>query len=163
MLNYRSLLLCLSATIASFFASAQVYQSNVLFQGLKTLVLSSAGLSTPGKGVLSSGEIVFICRDHGACFFQVIYKGRNIRQSIAENRLERKSLRFQTLNQELFEERFNRGFIGSRWLAETEVESFGRGESKNTAESDTKRENQTFPKAKKFRKSSICKTFSCPR
>jgi len=52
----RSLLLCLSATIASFFASAQVYQSNILFQGPKTLVLSSAGLATPGKGVLSSGE-----------------------------------------------------------------------------------------------------------
>jgi hypothetical protein len=89
MLNYRSLLLCLSATIASFFASAQVYQSNVLFQGLKTLVLSSAGLATPGKGVLSSGEIVFTGCDHGACYFQVIYKGRNIRQSIAENRLEK--------------------------------------------------------------------------
>ena len=41
-------------------------------------------------------------------------------------KLERKKIRFETLNHEIFEQLFNRGFIGSQWLNESEVESFYR-------------------------------------
>jgi hypothetical protein len=72
-------------TVASICASAQGYRSNVVFQGTKTLVLSSAGFTTPGKGLLSTGELASSGCDHGACFFQLTYKGRNIRTSVGEN------------------------------------------------------------------------------
>jgi hypothetical protein len=44
--------------------------------------------------------------------------------TLADGKLERKSLRYETLNHELFEELFNRGFIGSRWMSETEMEAY---------------------------------------
>lgn len=40
------------------------------------------------------------------------------------DKLVRKNVRFQTLNHELFENLFNRGFIGSQWLDQEVVEEF---------------------------------------
>jgi hypothetical protein len=39
-------------------------------------------------------------------------------------KLERKKIRFETLNHEIFEQLFNRGLLGSRWMDQDAVESF---------------------------------------
>lgn len=41
-----------------------------------------------------------------------------------DEKLEKKHLRLQNLNHEIFEHLFNRGFIGSRWMEQDEVENF---------------------------------------
>ena len=44
--------------------------------------------------------------------------------SEGEDRLEKKYLRLQNLNHEIFEHLFNRGFIGSKWMMQEDVEKF---------------------------------------
>jgi hypothetical protein len=85
MSNYLTRLLILLISVVSLDATAQNYQSNVVFQGPKTLVLSAVGFNPPGKGTLPSGEPVSTGCDHGACFFSINYKGRNIRTNVSEN------------------------------------------------------------------------------
>lgn len=41
-----------------------------------------------------------------------------------EDKLEKKYLRLQNLNHEIFEHLFNRGFIGSKWMKQDDVEKF---------------------------------------
>jgi hypothetical protein len=40
------------------------------------------------------------------------------------NKLEKEKIQFQTLTHEMFEHLFNRGFIGSKWMKEEDVELF---------------------------------------
>jgi hypothetical protein len=85
MSNFLPRLLILFISAVSLDATAQNYQSNVVFQGPKTLVLSAVGFNPPGKGILSTGEPVGTGCDHGACFFKINYKGRNLRTNVSEN------------------------------------------------------------------------------
>lgn len=48
---------------------------------------------------------------------------RKLREE-GENKLEKKQLRLQNLNHEIFEHLFNRGFIGSKWMKQSDIERF---------------------------------------
>ncbi len=59
--------------------------SDVEFKGQKTQVLT-AKLSDISKfGKLSTGEIIKAGCDHGVCYIQIEYKGKNIYQGIGED------------------------------------------------------------------------------
>ena len=71
------LLLLLSARLFS-----QTTTSNVEFAGIRTQVLSSKKGVSQASGKLSGGELIKTGCSHGACFFQIDYKGRTVEQSI---------------------------------------------------------------------------------
>jgi hypothetical protein len=66
-------------------AFSQIYSPNVVFQGSKSLVLSAGADHLFGKGQLSTGEIISSGCDHGACFFNIMYKDQKVYSPIGEN------------------------------------------------------------------------------
>jgi hypothetical protein len=65
--------------------SAQKLQSEVEFSGNKLLVLLAKKEALKSTGKLSSGEIVRVGCDQGACYFEIIYKDRSVRQAIGDD------------------------------------------------------------------------------
>jgi hypothetical protein len=65
--------------------SGQKLQSNVEFVGYKNQVLlaKKEALKAPGK--LNSGEVIRVGCDQGACYIEIEYKGRTVRQIIGNN------------------------------------------------------------------------------
>lgn len=68
-------------------------------------------LQEDNEKLVSSGIHIPIC---ALTKLKLIYGGK----------LERKYMRYSTITQEVFEYLFNRGFVGSRWMDESEVEDF---------------------------------------
>jgi hypothetical protein len=64
---------------------SQLYKSDVVFQGTKSLVLTAVAGHLFEKGQLSTGEMISSGCDHGACFVNILYKGQNVRATIGEN------------------------------------------------------------------------------
>ena len=65
--------------------SAQKLQSNVEFSGNKVLVLLAKKEALKSTGKLASSEIVKVGCEQGACYFEIVYKDRSVRQTVGDD------------------------------------------------------------------------------
>lgn len=82
-MQIKNFLILATLLISSINGYSQTYSSNVSFIGAKTVVLTTTKMEAQGK--LSSGETIKSGCDHGACYFQIIYNGRKIGETLGEN------------------------------------------------------------------------------
>ena len=71
-------LLVILSIVFTFNSFAQNKYANVEFEGPAKIILKSNSPNTPASGKLSSGEIIKIQCDHGACYFLIEYKGKKV-------------------------------------------------------------------------------------
>lgn len=78
-----TIIFAFSALFISFPNSySQTYSSNVLFSGTNKAVLVTTKMEAQG---ITTGEMIKSGCDHGACYFQVIYKGRKATEILGES------------------------------------------------------------------------------
>jgi hypothetical protein len=65
--------------------TAQKLQSNVEFSGNKVLVLLAKKEAMKSTGKLATGEMVRVGCDQGACYFEIVYKDRSVRQTVGDD------------------------------------------------------------------------------
>ena len=58
---------------------------DVQFSGNKLLVLLAKKEALKSTGKLSSAEIVRVGCDQGACYFEIVYKDRSVRQTVGDD------------------------------------------------------------------------------
>jgi len=65
--------------------SGQTIKSDVAFTDYKTLILMARKDAMKATGKLASGEIVSVGCEQNACFFEIDYRGRKVRQVVGDD------------------------------------------------------------------------------
>jgi len=65
--------------------SAQKLQPDVEFSGNKILILTAKKGALKATGKVTSGDLVSVGCDQGACYFEIQYKDRSVRQIVGDD------------------------------------------------------------------------------